>query len=29
RNQGWFKRNAWFEVEVLPLLRIRVAELLA
>lgn len=29
RNQGWFKRNAWFEVEVLPLLRNRVAELLA
>jgi uracil-DNA glycosylase len=29
RNQGWFKRNAWFETEVLPLLRSRVAELLA
>lgn len=28
RNRAWFKRNAWFEEEVLPLLRTRVAELL-
>lgn len=25
RNSGWIKRNPWFEVEVLPLLRIEVA----
>ncbi len=29
RNQIWFKRNPWFEAEVLPALRERVAELLA
>jgi uracil-DNA glycosylase len=28
RNQGWFKRNPWFQEEVLPRLRGRVAELL-
>jgi len=28
RNRAWFKRNAWFEVEVLPTLRARVRELL-
>lgn len=28
RNQAWFKRNAWFESEVLPRLRERVRELL-
>lgn len=28
RNQAWFKRNAWFESEVLPALRARVDELL-
>jgi len=27
RNQGWFKRNAWFEEEVLPKLRARVKKL--
>jgi uracil-DNA glycosylase len=27
RNQAWFKRHAWFETEVLPVLRARVAEL--
>ncbi|MBS0291409.1 MAG: uracil-DNA glycosylase family protein [Proteobacteria bacterium] len=29
RNNGWFKRNPWFEAELLPLLRARVAEVLA
>jgi len=29
RNQGWFKKNAWFETEVLPLLRERVQALLS
>lgn len=29
RNNGWLKHNPWFEVEVLPALRERVAELLA
>lgn len=29
RNNGWFKRNPWFEAELLPLLRARVAEALA
>jgi uracil-DNA glycosylase len=28
RNQAWLKRNPWFESEVLPLLRLRVAEVL-
>lgn len=28
RNQGWFKRHPWFEAEVLPRLRDRVAELM-
>lgn len=28
RNQGWFKRNTWFDHEVLPRLRARVAELI-
>ena len=27
RNQAWFKKNEWFEEEVLPLLRKRVKEL--
>jgi len=27
RNQAWFKRNPWFDSEVLPSLRARVAEL--
>ena len=27
RNQGWFKKNAWFEEDILPELRRRVAEL--
>ena len=29
RNQAWFKRNAWFEAELLPPLRKRVRRLLA
>jgi uracil-DNA glycosylase len=29
RNTGWLKRNPWFEAEVVPHLRGRVAELLA
>jgi uracil-DNA glycosylase len=29
RNQAWFKRNAWFESDVLPVLRNRVASLTA
>lgn len=29
RNQAWFKKNAWFESEVLPLLRTRVRELIS
>ncbi len=29
RNQGWFKKNGWFEEEVLPLLRKRVKQLIA
>jgi uracil-DNA glycosylase len=29
RNQAWFKRNPWFEAEVLPMLRARVAQTLA
>ena len=28
RNQGWFRRNPWFQDDVLPRLRARVAELL-
>ena len=28
RNQGWFKRNTWFEKDLLPVLRERVHELL-
>lgn len=28
RNQGWFKRNPWFESDVLPILRDRIRELL-
>ena len=28
RNQAWFKRNAWFETEVLPELRTRVRQLI-
>jgi uracil-DNA glycosylase len=29
RNSGWLKRNPWFEAEVLPELRTRVADLIA
>lgn len=29
RNQAWFQRNPWFEADVLPMLRTRVATLLA
>lgn len=29
RNTGWLKRNPWFETELLPELRARVAEVLA
>lgn len=29
RNQAWFKRHTWFEGEVLPALRERVAALVA
>lgn len=29
RNQGWFKRNPWFESDVLPILKERIRELLA
>ena len=28
RNQGWLKRHAWFEKDLLPVLRERVHELL-
>ena len=28
RNQGWLKRNPWFEMELLPVLRSRMAEIL-
>ena len=28
RNNGWRKRNPWFEAELLPLLRARVQEVL-
>ena len=27
RNQAWFKKNGWFEEEVLPMLRKRVKAL--
>ena len=29
RNQAWLKKNAWFEEEVLPMLRARVKQLTA
>jgi uracil-DNA glycosylase len=29
RNTGWLKRNPWFEEEVTPYLRVRIAEMLA
>ena len=29
RNQPWFKRHAWFEAELVPMLRSRIAALLA
>jgi uracil-DNA glycosylase len=29
RNSGWLKRNPWFEKELVPVLRVRVAGLLA
>ena len=29
RNSGWLKRNPWFEVEVLPILRARVKAAMA
>jgi uracil-DNA glycosylase len=29
RNTAWIKRNPWFEAEMLPMLRVRVAEALA
>jgi uracil-DNA glycosylase len=29
RNQPWFKRHAWFEAELVPILRSRIAALLA
>ena len=29
RNQAWFKKNGWFEEEVLPMLRKRVKQLIA
>ncbi len=28
RNSGWLKRNSWFEAEIVPLVRARVAEAL-
>ena len=28
RNNGWLKRNPWFEAEVLPMLRAEVARLM-
>lgn len=28
RNQAWLKRNPWFEEELLPVLRLRIAEVL-
>jgi uracil-DNA glycosylase len=29
RNTAWLKRNPWFEEDVTPYLRLRVAEILA
>ena len=29
RNKSWFKKNAWFEQEVLPILRERIEELIS
>lgn len=29
RNQPWFKRHAWFEAELLPMLRLRIGALLS
>lgn len=29
RNQGWFKKNPWFDADVLPAVRSRVLEVLA
>jgi uracil-DNA glycosylase len=29
RNNLWLRRNPWFEAELLPALRVRVAEVLA
>ena len=29
RNTGWLKKNPWFETDLLPILRTRVAEILA
>ena len=29
RNTAWLKRNPWFEAELLPVLRARIAEVLA
>jgi uracil-DNA glycosylase len=29
RNSGWLKRNPWFEAELLPILRARVAQLIS
>jgi len=29
RNVGWFQHNPWFEAEVVPAMRTRVAEVLA
>lgn len=28
RNTGWLRRNPWFEAEVLPVLRLRVREVM-
>jgi uracil-DNA glycosylase len=28
RNNGWIKRNPWFDVELLPVLRAQVADAL-
>jgi len=29
RNNGWLKRNPWFETQVLPSLKQRIAEILS
>ena len=29
RNNGWLKRNPWFEMELLPVLRAEVARIVA